>query len=207
MKIGIYVVGLVTVVLAIAGTITQGSAQEVPTAKGKLTYISSNKCKLCHNKPGEGQQYATWQSMGHAHAFETLLSENALSIAKEKGLSVPPSESADCLKCHVTGYDVEKKMHPAQLRMEDGIQCDSCHGPGSAHMADGKTLRMNKDADIDVLANLIHPDANTCVTCHNPESPTWNPARYVLESGEKNGFNFDEAVKIISHMNPKKAKD
>jgi hypothetical protein len=71
-------------------------------------------------------------------------------------------------------------------------------------MADGKKLRMNKDAGIDVLANLMPADVNSCATCHNEESPTWDPSRYVLDSGATSGFHFDQAVKKISHKNPKK---
>ncbi len=93
-------------------------------------YISSKQCKLCHNKPDEGAQYAAWESAGHSRAFETLLSDKALEFAKGKGLAEPPSESASCLRCHVTGYDAATKTHPEKLRMEDGVQCDSCTAPG-----------------------------------------------------------------------------
>ena len=168
-------------------------------------YVSSKQCKLCHNKPDEGAQYAAWESAQHSRAFETLLSDEALVIAKEKALAEPPSESASCLRCHVTGYDPVTKAPPEKLRMEDGVQCDSCHGPGSAHMADGKVLRMNKDADIDVMANLVMPGEKTCVACHNADNPTWDPERYVNDSGETSGFDFDQAFKIISHTNPKKS--
>lgn len=203
MKTGLYIAGVIGVALGLAGILTVGDAQEESTSE--LTYVASKQCKLCHNKPGEGQQYAAWQAARHSHAFETLLGESALAIAREKGLPMPPSESADCLKCHVTGYDFETKTHPEQLRLEDGVQCGSCHGPGSGHMADGKVLRMNKDADIDVLANIIRPDVNTCLTCHNAENPSWDPAKYTLESGETAGFDFDQAWTIIMHANPKKS--
>lgn len=72
-------------------------------------------------------------------------------------------------------------------------------------MADGKVLRMNKDADIDVMANLVMPGEKTCVACHNADNPTWDPERYVNDSGETSGFDFDQAFKIISHTNPKKS--
>lgn len=203
-KIAVYSSGLIAFALVIAATLAPSKAQEKSTSNP--AYVSSKQCKLCHNKPGEGQQFAVWQKAPHAGAFKTLLGDDALAVAKKIGLTTPPSESADCLKCHVTGYNVETKTLPPKLKLEDGVQCDSCHGPGSNHLADGKKLRMDKDADIDIMANLIPPDANTCVICHNEESPTWNPERYTLESGEKTGFHFDEMVKAISHKNPTKSQ-
>ena len=170
------------------------------------TYVDSKQCKLCHNKPGEGRQYAVWKELKHSQAYQTLLSDEAKEIASSKGLDVPPSEAAECLRCHVTGYDVETKSRPEQLTLTDGIHCDTCHGPGSGHMADGKILRTNKEADIDVMANLLLPDKSTCVQCHNAESPSWNPEKYTLESGEKTGFDFEQAAAIIAHKNPKKGE-
>lgn len=183
---------------------TQESAEPGGGAREPLEHVSSQQCKLCHNKPHDGEQYAVWKSNKHSQAYETLFEKRALKFAEERGLEVPPSESASCLKCHVTGYDEATETYPAQLNIEDGVQCGSCHGPGSAHLADGKVLRMNKDAIIDLKANLIEPNEALCVTCHNPESPPWNPEKFTLESGEKVGFDFKQTLAIISHPNPNK---
>ena len=72
-------------------------------------------------------------------------------------------------------------------------------------MRDGKVVRRNKDPDSDDMANLGTPVEKTCVACHNADNPTWDPERYIIDSGETSGFDFDQAFKIISHMNPKKA--
>lgn len=173
--------------------------------KAELEFVSANKCKLCHNKPAEGAQWTKWKAMKHANAFEVLSSERALEVAKKTGLNTPPSESSECLQCHVTGYDFETKTLAKGLKMADGVQCDSCHGRGSGHLIDGKALRMNKGAGLDVMANLVLPDANTCVKCHNDRNPTWNPEKYALPSGEKVGFDFAQAFVEIAHSNPLKA--
>ena len=173
----------------------------------KREYVGSRQCKFCHNKPHNGEQYTVWKSNRHSKAFETLFSREALKFARSRGLRTPPSESAACLKCHVTGYDVETQTYLEKLAKEDGVQCESCHGPGSAHMADGKILRVNKDAVVDLSANIILAESSICVTCHNPESPPWDPEKFTLENGEKTGFDFEQAVKMISHKNPNKARN
>ena len=168
-------------------------------------FAGNSQCKLCHNKPAEGAQWAVWKKMTHAKAFEVLSGEQAVAIGKELGLEKPPSESASCLKCHVTGYDEKTEAVPAKIKMADGVQCDSCHGPSAAHLVDGKAIRMKKAKDLDILANIVRPDGKTCVKCHNEENPTWDPARYKLENGETSGFDFKQAYKKIEHPNPKKA--
>lgn len=167
-------------------------------------FVGTAKCKVCHNKKDEGAQYDTWKAMKHANAFQTLSSDAALEVAAKIGLETKPAESAQCLRCHVTSYDVEtKSVHP-KVKMEEGVQCESCHGPSSLHLEDGKKLMMKKGEGLDVLANIIRPEASSCTKCHNDENPTWNPEKYTLENGEKDGFDFEEAYALISHSNPAK---
>ena len=65
-------------------------------------YVGASKCKTCHKKELIGNQYGAWEKSGHAKAFETLKGEKAIAVAKEKGIAGPPSEAAECLKCHAT---------------------------------------------------------------------------------------------------------
>lgn len=178
--------------------------QEKPDAK--LEYVGSKQCKFCHNKPERGEQFSAWKSNRHSHAFETLSTHEAARFAKIRGMSTAPSESATCLKCHVTGYDVRTQTYPKKIAIEDGIQCETCHGPGSAHVADGKILRMDKDAIIDVSANIKMPDEQLCVSCHNPESPPWDPKKFTTKSGETTGFDYEQAFRTIAHADPNRSR-
>ncbi|MBI4559508.1 MAG: cytochrome C554 [Candidatus Hydrogenedentes bacterium] len=169
-------------------------------------YMGNGACKMCHNKVPEGEQWNKWKAEKHAQAFQVLQSEEAKKVAADKGLKTAPAESPECLKCHVTGYDPEKKAAPASIKMEDGVQCESCHGPNSLHVADAKKQMAAKDkASVDVKKNLVKPDENICKKCHNPENPTWKADRYTTASGEKTGFDFAQAYEKIKHLNPKKA--
>lgn len=171
-------------------------------------YVGPDQCKVCHNKKPEGAQWTVWKSMKHAKAFESLKSEAALKIAKDKGLAKPPSESPECLKCHVTGYDEAKAAAPARIKPEDGLSCENCHGPGSLHITDAKDVVAKKKTveEIDWKAHIITVEEARCRECHNEESPTWNPEQFTLPDGSKSGFDYEQAKKAIDHSNPLKPK-
>jgi hypothetical protein len=168
-------------------------------------FAGSAQCKVCHNKKDEGAQYDTWKSKAHAKAFETLKSPEAIKIGQEKGLEKPPAESPECIKCHVTAYDLAAKKVPDKIKLEDGVSCEQCHGPGTDHIAAGKKVMFQKDTTIDMAATQAEITKETCLKCHNDESPTWNPEKYTLDDGKKVGFDFEQAKKAIDHSNPKKA--
>ena len=70
-----------------------------------------------------------------------------------------------CASCHTTGFDVEKG------RWKDpGVQCESCHGPGSEHVKLAKDV--GKKPTDEELANVraqiyTVPDAQVCGQCHS----------------------------------------
>jgi hypothetical protein len=101
----------------------------------------------------------------------------------------------------VTAYDHESQKTPTGILLADGVQCESCHGPGSLHMADGQ--RKKRGEEVDTSANQTHPDVSVCITCHNDSSPTWKNDRYTLEDGAKVGFDFAQAWEKIKHGPPK----
>ena len=167
-------------------------------------YIGQGQCKVCHNKKPKGAQWAVWKEMKHAHAFDALKSDAAKKIAAERGLTKPPHEEPQCVKCHVTGYDPDTMEAPAKIKLEDSVQCETCHGPGSAHKADGRAVMFKKKTadEVDWMANLKKVEEKTCRKCHNEESPTWNPEQFTLEDGTKVGFSFEQAKEIIAHPDP-----
>lgn len=168
-------------------------------------YAGHSSCKVCHNKSAEGEQWNKWSKEGHAKALETLKSDEANAIAKEKGLTVPAAEAPECLRCHVTAYKKDAEL-PAKIKLEDGVQCETCHGPSGQHVADAKKAMLKKDDSIDLTAGRERPTSKVCEECHNPDSPTWNPERYTKEDGSKAGFDFEAAWKEIAHNNPKKSE-
>jgi hypothetical protein len=181
------------IVVAIGFGLAAGAAH----AAGKEPlYVGAKKCKTCHKKELIGNQYGAWEEMKHAKAFETLKGEKALEVAKEQGLATAPHEAGECLKCHATAYGEDpSKFAKKPLNPEDGVQCETCHGPGSLY----KKKKTMSDHDKSVAAGMWEPgkDDKICVGCHNDESPTWNADE---------GFDFEKRKEEIAHAIPEDVK-
>jgi hypothetical protein len=156
-------------------------------AQGKNSYEGTAVCGMCHKTAKQGEQLKVWQGSGHAQAYKTLLTDEAKAIATEKGVGAP-EKAAACLKCHAPAHDVDAALLGKKFSQEDGVQCETCHGPGSAY----KNMKVMKDKKLAVEAGLIvHEDGEKfCVTCHNSESPTFK------------GFKYAEAWEKIKHPVP-----
>jgi hypothetical protein len=159
-------------------------------------YVGANKCKTCHKKELIGNQYGAWQESAHAKAFELLKGEKAKQVAAEKGISGAPHEAKECLQCHVTAYGADpSKIAAKPLKAQDGVQCESCHGPGS----DYRKKKVMADHAASVAAGMWEPGKKEaiCTACHNEKSPTWDAAK---------GFDFEARKKEIAHPIPADVK-
>ncbi|QJW92878.1 cytochrome c family protein [Frigoriglobus tundricola] len=93
-----------------------------------LTYVGSAKCAGCHAAEFKVWKNAPLQILPHSKAMNTL--EN---VAKRPNLR---QFDGECVKCHSVGFDhptgyVDNVKTP-HLR---DVGCESCHGPGSGHVA------------------------------------------------------------------------
>lgn len=134
-------------------------------------YVGAKKCKMCHNKPATGEQFKQWSGTKHAKAMESLKGDE--------------KTNPKCLKCHATAATA-KPERLAGLTIEEGVSCESCHGPGG----DYSPTAIMKSREKSIANGLIIPDEKTCTKCHNSESPTFK------------GFNYKEALKQVMHPNP-----
>lgn len=147
--------------VVLAGMVTAAGAQN--------KYSGAKLCGTCHKTGKGGTAFAVWEKTAHAKAYQTLLSDEAKKIAKEKGLKSPPHENEACLKCHVTGGGSAKNVEKT-FKMDEGVTCEACHGPASAY----KILHSKGDKAKSKEAGLIMGDkARECTVCHNAESPTY----------------------------------
>lgn len=138
-------------------------------------YIGAAKCKMCHNKPEKGEQFNKWSAGPHANALKVL------SEAERK--------DPKCIKCHSTAASVDASLIET-LTFEEGVSCESCHGPGSGY----KTIPIMKDRAQSMAQGLILPDEKVCRKCHNPESPNYKE------------FNFATFYAKIKHTDPTRTK-
>jgi len=157
-------------------------AASATLAAEEHTIIGAKKCGMCH-KARTGDQYGIWQKSAHAKAFEALKSDQAITIAKKKGLG-NPWEEPECLACHTTQHFTKAKLATnTKYVPEEGVGCEACHGPGSNY----KSMKIMKNHDAAVAAGLLVPDEKTCLQCHNDKSPTFK------------AFNFKERWAKIAH--------
>jgi hypothetical protein len=171
-------------------------------------YVGSNGCKMCHKKEEKGSQFSKWEATAHAKAFETLKSEAAAKIAADKGLTVDAWKTPECVICHTTGFDnggyeinddsfwnpaTDDKIANKAVKRMNGLQavgCEVCHGAGSKYKSSKimKSIYAGEAEGKDFGLNQISEE--TCLVCHNENSPTFKP------------FNYTERIKKIEHPMP-----
>ena len=126
-------------------SIADGTAAKPLLALPKGNNVGSEACIGCHKDVHPKDP--------HTKAFETLKKEER--------------ERTACLRCHATA----KKL-PAQsvedYHTEEGVGCESCHGPGESHVAkpsNDNIIRLGESCSECVLEAL-------CTSCHTKE---WDP--------------------------------
>lgn len=182
----IYVSAIIVFLIAFISfsAFTTGSGSKAEGFK----YIGVDKCAgMCHKGDAKGKQLEIWQDSKHSQAFKNLQTPDADKIAKDKGFTTAAAETPQCVKCHTFGKDVADADLDATFDKTQGVQCETCHGPGSEY----KKISIMKDLAQATANGLIIPDKSTyCVTCHNADSPTFK------------SFNLDEAWAKIQHPDP-----
>jgi len=183
--------------VCLAALLAGAARDPAPHAVAGAKYIGAAKCKNCHSSEKIGNQYGAWEKMSHAKAYETLASDKAKELAKARGIDDPQKADA-CLKCHVTAFGVAADEIAKGFKPEMGVQCESCHGPGEAHlkarMAAAAETDPSKAAPVAASEIVAEPRIEVCQRCHNPESPSYKP------------FCFKEFNAKIAHLNPGKTR-
>lgn len=180
------------------GLLTSGAGQAGAKAKPNR-YIGAEKCKNCHGAENTGDQFGAWTRMKHSEAFALLASDEAKTLGAPLDVA-EPQKSPKCLKCHVTAYEKPKEEIKKGFKPELGVQCETCHGPGEAHMkarfaaalAAGSGERTWVAVPEDEI--IRKPTVETCLGCHNEESPGFK------------AFCFNERMSKIRHINPTKPR-
>lgn len=171
--------------------------QTFARAPKRHNYVGVEMCKLCHKKKELGDQYNVWSNTAHSKAFYTLGTPEAGKIAANLGIK-NPQQSKECLRCHSTRYDSVGDDNGEDINIEDGVQCESCHGPGEDYMY----LEVMEDMAEATDMGLVMPTEETCRKCHNPESPTYNTERDPTPDGKREDFYYPLRKKMIDHHKP-----
>ncbi len=125
-------------------------------------YIGAGACAACHEGTAAGSQYSTWLMSKHALAFAALSKPGAKAMAQLSGIPDDPEKAPICLGCHATAADAEPWERDPGFVLQDGVQCEKCHGPGSEYSAP-EVMRSPEAAR---KAGLRKPTRETCMLCH-----------------------------------------
>jgi len=125
-------------------------------------YVGARVCAECHRGEEMGHQFSRWLHSKHARAYASLAKPEAKRIAALSGIPQEPQRSAMCLGCHATGAEAEQWQRDETFFLEDGVQCEKCHGPGSEYMEE----RVMVNRRLATAAGLKMPTAEDCLGCH-----------------------------------------
>ena len=83
----------------------------------------------------------------------------AKEIARLSGIPLEPRDSSMCLGCHATAADTEEWERDPTFQIEDGVQCERCHGPGSEYMAE--EVMRDREAAVKAGTRGVDPHVQT----------------------------------------------
>jgi predicted CXXCH cytochrome family protein len=113
-------------------------------------FAGSSACTGCH-----AEQAAQWGGTAHPKAYRALQEVNR-------------ERDQECFSCHVTGALHPDGPHdPGVVAGLEAVGCESCHGPGKAHLSNPAVVKMQE------------PTVAVCKGCHD---------------GAQDGGRFDEAT-------------
>jgi hypothetical protein len=87
-------------------------------------YAGDAKCQNCH-----AAEAAVWANSKHAHAYDALA-----KVASRPG---GRNFDGECIVCHTVGYEYQTGyLNEKKTPHLKNVQCQSCHGPASLHVAE-----------------------------------------------------------------------
>lgn len=133
-------------------------------AADKPEYVGADKCKTCHKAEKNGQQFKLWSEKKHAQAYKDLKSDQAKKKVEVMGVK-DPLKDEKCLSCHSTAFGM--KNIAASLKIDEGVSCEACHGPGSLY----KKITVMKDKKAAMAVGMLEANEATCKQCHKADTP------------------------------------
>ncbi len=171
--------------------VTSTSVWAAESSQKQPVYVGARACAKCHDGRGMGNQYSRWLASKHAQAYGVLAQPESKKIAQLSGIPQEPQESPMCLGCHATGAHAEAWEKDKMFFVEEGVQCEKCHGPGSEYM-DVSIMTNRQTATKMGLVLLTMQD---CLNCHIEKGS--HVAMLKLPK-----LDMEKAFKDIAHPTP-----
>lgn len=177
-----FVVSLVVLAVSalLALALTPWAEAQLPISK-EYRYTGTGSCSAsnCHGakkppaKKGDPDNtYTIWATKDkHNKAYTTLTKKESDAIVKKMALKAAPQEPK-CTGCHALVLTKDQLTPKAKYNVEDGVSCDSCHGPAEKWLEGhekgdkggwphSKSVGLGMYDTKDVLKR-----AELCVSCH-----------------------------------------
>jgi hypothetical protein len=148
---------------------------QAPETPGHYLGVASCANSGCHGStvPLNAQrvrqnEYYTWlHSDRHAGAYNVLFNALSARVAKNMRLKAKPYQERICLDCHST--NVPKELISGRIDLEDGVQCEACHGPAGGwraeHVQEGWTHAQSVARGM-IDQRDLRVRAHICDRCH-----------------------------------------
>lgn len=157
--------------------------ETIPVPDPPAQYVGNMVCAGCHMK-----QYLAWLGTKHARTFVMLQRQVAREIGKKLEIKASnPQYSGVCLECHATAANVAARFRVDNFHVEEGVQCERCHGAGGYHISAEVMRDKKKSADL----GLKKATKEDCLVCHKAK-----PSHEILG---RPPFNFDTFWSKIKH--------
>src|SRR5216683_6308596 len=155
-------------------SLNPGDAANPPADAGKYTGPGSCSSTSCHGsvKPRADNrifqnEYSIWVVKDkHAKAYEALTGQVGERIGRILGVG-KSEQAAKCLACHA--LDAPATSRAKTFELNEGVACESCHGPASAwlgpHTTRGWTHEQSVAAGMYDTRNLVRR-TEKCLSCH-----------------------------------------
>jgi hypothetical protein len=152
--------------------LTEPQASETP---GRYVGVASCANAGCHGSTQAlnttsvlQNEYYTWLNNDrHAGAYNILFNERSARIARNMRLRKRAYEETVCLDCHTT--NIPAQFVSGAVDLEDGVQCEVCHGPASGwrneHTEEGWTHEQSIARGMIDLRS-INARGTVCAGCH-----------------------------------------
>ena len=113
-------------------------------------------------------EYYTWLSTDrHAQAYNILFNERSARVARNMRLKGKAYQETVCLDCHTT--NVPARLVSGQVDVEDGVQCEACHGPASGWRAEHTEAGWTHEQSVArgmIDLRKLPIRASGCLSCH-----------------------------------------
>jgi predicted CXXCH cytochrome family protein len=143
--------------------IANGTAEKPLLAFPEGETVGAAACRDCHR-----DEHQALRRDVHARAMRHLVGADA--------------EQPSCVRCHATPMaSGPPSSELSGYRVDEGVGCESCHGPGSAHVQEPSTDNIVGlgDSCPECVIEAV------CTSCHTPE---WDP-----------GWSLKERLEAIEH--------